>query len=264
MLSTVIDTLRWSEALIRMILFLFILSFSGLLSQALAAPLKAQISSQNDTIHLEFTGRESWDYNLKKVVINKKPHLKLTLEKLDESTREKLTSFKSAYVKSIQYEKDSPDGKSVILFELANDSIESFDYLTDQPSRLILDFFVSPQAEKVAQSAVPAAVTPKKPTKKIEAEEAQTEKRNPASTDLLVISNAGTPVALEEKNEIRSGLFDGGDPNFERFTIKDYEIKEEAIIKSKENYYIPFPMLEVENINWQRVQVARRGPCRAR
>ncbi|MEK6555850.1 MAG: tetratricopeptide repeat protein, partial [Bdellovibrionota bacterium] len=38
---------------------------------------------------------------------------------------------------------------------------------------------------------------------------------------------------------------DGSDPNYERFLMKDYEIKEEAIISSQQNIYIKFPMLKI-------------------
>ena len=45
---------------------------------------------------------------------------------------------------------------------------------------------------------------------------------------------------------LRRGVFDGSDPNFERFSIKDYEIKEESIIESRKNIYIKFPLLHMK------------------
>ncbi|MBC7370444.1 MAG: tetratricopeptide repeat protein, partial [Bdellovibrionaceae bacterium] len=44
--------------------------------------------------------------------------------------------------------------------------------------------------------------------------------------------------------------------NFERFAIKDYEIKEDEMIRSKENYYIQYPMIRAENHYWQKMKIA--------
>ena len=48
-------------------------------------------------------------------------------------------------------------------------------------------------------------------------------------------------------NKSLGSIFDGGDPQFERFNIKDYEVKEESIIGSREKVYLEFPMLKVES-----------------
>lgn len=42
------------------------------------------------------------------------------------------------------------------------------------------------------------------------------------------------------------GVFDGGDPNYDRFRIKDYEIREESIIASRQNIYIRFPIVRLK------------------
>jgi tetratricopeptide (TPR) repeat protein len=49
-------------------------------------------------------------------------------------------------------------------------------------------------------------------------------------------------------------VFDGGDPHFERFAIKDYEVKEDAVIASRQKVYLDFPMLQVQSPYFQILQ----------
>ncbi len=236
--------------MIRRILITTSLFIAGLASSASAAPVKGQISNQNETVHVEFSGQEAWEYNLKKVRLNGKPYMHLTLPSLDEATTQKMNSFKSPFVKSVKFEKQQGENRHIVLFELADENVESFDYLTDQPSRLIVDFFVGKGV------AAPVAKTPKPPIKT--AKNTSKKARTPAGGDALVIAKGPltADVVKSEDLTVRSGIFDGGDPNFERFSMKDYEIKEQAILRSKENYYIPFPMLNLENVNWDKVKAA--------
>jgi tetratricopeptide (TPR) repeat protein len=219
--------------------------------------VKGQISNQNETVHVEFTGQESWEYDLKKVNQNKKHFFQLTVPTLDDSTAAKLEGFKSPFVKSLKIQNVDGEKKSQILFELADENVESFDYLTDQPSRLIVDFFTSAKAtKKTAEAKKEKSAAPAKASAKAEAKVAA-DKRKPAGDVLIIKDGPGEyNVANSKDDGLHAGIFDGGDPAFDRFTIKDYEIKEEAILKSKDNYYIPFPMLELDNLNWERVKVA--------
>ncbi len=242
--------------MLRWIFLLSILILAGPWASAIAAGIKGQITSQNDTVHVEFTGRESWEYDIKKVTQNKKSYMQLTIEVLDDATTLQLKNFKSPYVKSIKIEA-GPDKKNLVLFELAKENVESFDYLTDQPSRLIIDFFLTATKGKESVSESEKIAEPKSVVIK-----SANNVRKPATTDILIINDKG-PVNISEapaqnlaKAEVRSGIFDGGDANFERFSIKDYEIKEASILKSKDNYYIPFPILELENLNWKKVRAA--------
>ncbi len=246
----------------RTVILLILVASLGPWARANAGAIKGQMTNQNDTVHVEFTGRESWDYDLKKVVLNKKNYMQLTLESVDDTLATQLKNFKSPYVTSVKVEA-GPDKKSLILFELSKDNIESFDYLTDQPSRLIVDFFVGTE-----KGLVPAKVAEKKSKKVTQIESpiknliSSKKGRKPATADVLIINDKGpagvteAPAQTLAQAEVRSGIFDGGDPGFERFSIKDYEIKESSILKSKDNYYIPFPILELDNINWKKVRAA--------
>ncbi len=238
----------------RKFIFVTVVVLLGLKTGADAAAIKGQITNQNETVHVEFSGRESWNYDLKKVVINKKNYMQLTIELLDDSVATQLKNFKSPFVKSVSVDA-GPDKKSLVLFELPQENIESFDYLTDQPSRLIVDFFVG-----AGKLEAPAKVAEKKPKKVTLINDKKG--RKPATADVLIINDKG-PAGVSEapkqtlaQAEVRSGIFDGGDPGFDRFSIKDYEVKESSILKSKDNYYIPFPILALDNINWKKVRAA--------
>jgi hypothetical protein len=79
----------------------------------------------------------------------------------------------------------------------------------------------------------------------------QVSARKPAGTEFLRVKRAELPPepTLAEKissqKDFSHGIFDGGDPEFRRFTVKDYEVKEASIIASRSNFYLPFPMLDL-------------------
>ncbi len=244
-----------------------VISVFGLVAHA--KMINGSIMNQGDTVHLEFLGEMNWVYDVQKVETKKGPEVQVAINPIDESTIKNLTSFKSDMVKAIEVDKNGADGKYVLKFLLANSDIESFDYLTDQPSRLIVDFYLSnaAAAKKAAAATKESVGTADKPAPKIAtklpekkknaiASDAEA-KRNPAS-DVLVLKESENPNAGIDTNSqlAHSGIFDGGDPGYDRFSIKDYEIKEEAILKSKENYYIAFPMLKTPGEEWEKIKNA--------
>lgn len=217
------------------------------------ALVQAQISQQGDTVHLEFAGHDQWDYDLKKTSEKGKSFVQLTLPKLNEISEKQFKKFSSPLVKSIHVDTNGPDGKAILSFHLANSAIEPFDYLTEKPSRLIVDFYKEqsagePKEEKPASKKPEKKVAKKDSNKKTAlASKSKSGTRAPAAVDVLVINNNGQKISLDEalsgKTNSHGKIFDGGDPNFDRFSIKDYEIKEEAIIASRDKVYIDFPMV---------------------
>lgn len=230
---------------------------------ARAAKISSLIADQGDTVHLELSGQQNWNYDLRRVEKAGKSYLQLTVDAMDETSLRKLQAFKSDMISNVTVDKAGPDGKYIVNFQVVGDEVESFDYLTDQPSRLIVDFYVNAQNKVSTQNKVPtelpkkeakAPETPAKP-KTAETKVGKGGKtRKPATADVLVVKNDGPNS--HDSTESRSGLFDGGDPNFERFTIKDYEIKEEALLRSKDGYFIPYPMIRPENHYWERMKIA--------
>lgn len=237
--------------------------FFGLAS-AHAAKVNGVLNFQGDTVHLELMGQQNWDYDVKRLDIKGQTVVEMTVPALDESTIKSLNSFKSEFVRSVSVNPQGPDGKSVIQFSLAGEEIDTFDYLTDQPSRLIMDFYINPnsKAAKLKKSTdkaltkiateLPPKELPSKDMKPL-AKAKTVNKRAPATADTLSIAKEGLSVAQAEP--VKAGIFDGGDPDYERFSVKDYEIKEEAMIRAKDNYYIPFPMLETPVSQWEKMKI---------
>lgn len=219
--------------------------------------ISGAINFQGDTVHLEFSGQQNWDYDVKRSENKGKTVVEMTVPALDDNTAQALSNFKSEMVTQVVVDRKGPDGKCLVYFTLSGSGIDTFDYLTDQPSRLIVDFYVNPHA-KVEKNSV----AKKETTEKIESAKSakslvknKTNKsRTPATADALVIANQGTMAIAQNESPSQRGIFDGGDPDYERFTIKPYDIKEEAIIRARDNYYIPFPMLETPVAYWEKLK----------
>lgn len=223
-------------------------------THAIAAGEVRGISNvQNETTHVEFQGRPAWDYDLKTKKGKSGPTVELTMDAVDAKTRESLLSLKSPHLKSVSFDGQAPQGKSIIRFDLAGPQVEVFEYQTDQPSRLILDFYstsASASTTETKKTDKPSAST------KVQASKKDSAPRKPATTDVLVVNDQGPVQAAIDSGGMKTGIFDGADPDFERFSIRDYEIKEEAILRSKNRYYIPFPTLMTPNEDFQKVRAA--------
>ncbi len=244
--------------------------------KAFAGLSTGEISEQGDTLHIEFSGKADWDYEIEKGTISGMPVIDLYIEPIDEVTSRRLVGFKNNQVNKIVVRKNALDGKDLVSLFLNDKNTEYFDYLTDQPSRLVIDLYLEPKViRKNAEEQNKNQATNKnkkedKLTKNSESSQYDIKNalRQPAATDILTIAQQGLPLVnsknlrseqiTEEKKseENRFGIFDAADPKYERFTIKDYEIKEEAILRSKDNYYIPFPMMEAPLTFWDQLKVS--------
>lgn len=234
-------------------LFLVIGLFFSLASAS--TDVNGTINFQGDTVHLEFVGQQNWDYDTKRIENKGQTIVEVTVPALDETTIKQLIGFKNDFITGVSVDRKGPDGKHVISFNLAGDHIETFDYLTDQPSRLIFDFYVNPKSKlKTTAKENTENLSKAKSLKKVSKLETADVKRDPANSDVLAISNQGISVA-NNSDVVKTGIFDGGDPNYERFSIKDYEINEDSLIKAKDNYYISFPMLETPVSYWEKLKV---------
>ncbi|MEK6774423.1 MAG: tetratricopeptide repeat protein [Bdellovibrionota bacterium] len=214
--------------------------------------LRGQIAFQDDTVHFELNGAKDWTYDIQKKKSGKKWQAEMLIEGLDEKTEQNLVKFKNDLITAVKIARGDVDGKVKVIFDLASADIEVFDYLTDQPSRLIVDFYENKKLK--SSDSLPKKTTAtnkeslKDETKVLPSTKGQDQKRKPATADYLALNDkAPLDIAIkptEAQPSLNSGIFDGADPFFERFSIKDHEVKEDAIIKSKENYYIAFPHVE--------------------
>lgn len=219
--------------------------------QVHAAGVKSRLQFTGDAVQLEISGQEQWSYNIGRKSEGSQNFVEITIPQLDEPSLKNVQSFKSGFVRSVQV-LPAADQQVTLRIDVGSEVVESFDYLTDKPSRLIVDLFLAePAAKKSA-----ATVKPELPKKEQSGDKTQAKgparpnSRNPAS-EVLVVGNQQVLADLDvgpEANRIRSGIFDGADPNFERFKLKDYEMKESALIAAQERQYVDFPVLrEVPN-----------------
>jgi len=222
-------------------------------AQTSKSPVQADISHLGDTAHLEFKGLKNWHYDMQKAGPKK---ITLNIPAVSEESIARLKGFNDGLIDAVSVDKHGEDGTYNITFTLSQSDVESFDYLTDEPSRLIIDFYRKTDQTK-AQTASNRKPAKKKTAKKKPVEHAKTSDgyqtveteaqqdaagRKPAGDEFLVADKPETP----EDTKLHFGIFDGGDDNYDRFRIKDYEINENAIIASRQNVYLPFPMLKMK------------------
>jgi tetratricopeptide (TPR) repeat protein len=215
-------------------------------AQANRAGVQAEVSHLGDTAHLEFKGVKTWRYEVQRPG-NKK--VALVIAPFDDASVARLQGFSDALIQSVQVDKHGPDNSYVVTFNLGQNDVESFDYLTDDPSRLILDFYRKSDSE-AKKSQVAQAKPSHSPAKKAKVTKTEPDgykkveplARQPAGDEFLQAENQGEG---KEDSNLHFGVFDGGDDNYDRFRIKDYEIREEAIIGSRQNIYLAFPMLKM-------------------
>lgn len=236
---------------------IFIFTLMTFVVNPKAWAVKGEISRVGDATHLEFEGLSDWNYDLNRKSSNQ---VSILVPAFDEATELRLKSWSDSLVQDVKVNKEAPDGRYEVVFTLSGDDVESFDYLTDEPSRLIVDFYK--QAAPVAET--PENTTPKNPTpkkkakKKSQASNVKRGKkvgdytelkgksaRDPAGSEILEVFQGNEPPEPEDRGFPMRGVFDGGDADYSRFRIKDYEIDENSIIANRQNIYIKFPYLKM-------------------
>ncbi|MBT4763313.1 MAG: tetratricopeptide repeat protein [Bdellovibrionaceae bacterium] len=229
-----------------------------------AQEINCNVSRMAEVSHVECSGRQNWKYEVKRV--NTKT-VKMNLPYLDQLSRTKLLTWSDRFIQKIEISRDTKSRTDTLTIHFNQNNISLFDYLTDDPSRLIVDYYVDQDKDKAikeqeklvlnkikkAQKQKSITNLPKsynqKSYKKLESKAA----RAPAGNEVLNANPDPREEPVQTKTEkinsdngyMLGGSFDGGDPHFNRFKIKSYEINEESIIASKQNIYIRFPMLKM-------------------
>lgn len=236
---------RWSSVILLATMTFVVLPCSRALSA-----VQAEITTIGDAINLEFSGRTDWPYE----VTRSGNKVTVTVPKIDDKSRSQLISWNGPFVSKIEI-KDGPDEKDQVIFHLNSKNVQSFDYLTDQPSRLLVDFFIAEEKAPTSSKAeeqkketanLKPSVAEQKTSQILKVKSA----RSPASKELLKVEGAELP-AMDVTNADTNGVFDGADPDFARFEMKDYDIDPNAILASQENIYLRFPMLQTKDDSLQ-------------
>lgn len=217
-----------------------------------AAEISGRSSFQGETFNFELAGQKNWDYDLKRIKDKNQSKVQLLVKTTDQDTIGSLQNIENPFVKSIQV-KPSNDGKTLIEFVLKSGEVETFDYLTDQPSKLIVDFYQSDAVESDLKIPEKPGFVPSKPkpVAKVQTGSSKKATRQPADVDILRIEEPG---GIETSVIAKSGLYDGADSEFSRFLMRENEYNDEAVIRSQSNYYLKFPLLESEFAFWKKMQ----------
>ena len=234
--------------LISALIFAFTLALIFLDSQAFAA-VKGNVSLEGETFNFQLSGQKNWDYDLKRVNEKGQSKVQLFVKSLDKETIDRIRNIDNPFVKTITVTQNAIDNKWLVEFVLKSSHVETFDYLTDQPSKLVVDFYES----ETPVEADPTVLKPKVKSKKTAASGENSSKvaRKPADVEFLRLDEKD---GIETSVLARAGLFDAGDAQFNRFSMHDSDFKEEAVIKSRSNYYLKFPVLESEFSFWKKMR----------
>jgi tetratricopeptide (TPR) repeat protein len=221
-----------------------------------AADVKGTVALEGETFNFELSGQKNWDYDLKRIKDKSQSKVQLFVKSIDKSFVDKIRNIENPFVKSISVTQNAIDNKWLIEFTLKNDQVETFDYLTDQPAKLIIDFYKSeaPVADlvdtKTSSSAISSKVVESK-TNIAQNTKKKSGDRKPADIDVLSIKEPG---GIETSVLSKAGLYDAGDSQFSRFMMRESDFKEESVIKSRGNYYLKFPVLESEFSFWKKMK----------
>lgn len=218
-----------------------------------AAELKTGLKLQGETLNFEIVGQKSWDYDIQRLKIGKQTKVQLSIKGLSNESIQGLKVQNNPFIESVKVLPKSLDDISVVEFWLKNDQVDAFDYLTDQPSKLIIDFYFNEELKSTDNSAN------KKNTKNKISKNTLPEKnknsRRPADVDYLKITDIeGIESTLDSGVNLHSGIFDGSDNKYTRFKLKDYEISQSAILKGLTNYYLQFPIIDQEFNFWKKMK----------
>lgn len=230
------------------------------LNSLAANSIKGAVSLEGETFNFELSGQKNWDYDLKRVNEKGQSKVLLFVKSLDQDFIDKIRNVENPYVQSINVTKNAIDNKWLVEFNLKNNQVETFDYLTDQPSKLIIDFYKSEDvvnevklnAEVKVKSETSAKKEKSHSLKKVAAKNS-TNQRKPAQADVLTVNNENVP-SIEGSILAKAGLYDAGDAQFTRFAMNESDYKEESVIRSRGNYYLKFPVLESEFSFWKKMK----------
>lgn len=229
---------------------------------AFAVGVDGRLSHFGETLHFEMRGRDNWDYKVSKEnAPGGQIVYRVQVPELTPASLAEIQKFQFVGLASIKAEA-GPDQSQILKFTFKNSTVDHFDYLTDRPSRLIVDFFTPPAEKAQSGEKIRTLESAKSALKKnglSQNKSAQNKgsslpERQPANDRLAIAPQGPMDVALgvSPETELESsgpqagqqnGIFDGADPDFSRFGIQDFEVKEEALIASRQKVYVDFPIL---------------------
>ncbi len=218
---------------------------------------ETEINHLNEVTHLEMQDIAPADYVLKRAG----EKLELNVDALSEATKKKLTNYSDRFIKKIEIQKNTSLSKDIITFHLVDKDLEVFDYLTDAPSSLSLDFFAKEDGKETdAEYEMAQRLIKKENGKKSE----KSARRDVASSEFIqtighvTIAGDTTEVKDQAKSEdekhqkkkevnaellriIRLAKQDAGD--LLKFDTDKLNFSKDSLIEGKNKIYIKYPVL---------------------
>lgn len=223
------------------------------------ADYSLQINHINDVTHFELPEIYSANYSL----VQKKDHVELTVSQLEKNSLNYIKNYSDQFIQKITVDKSSSLNKDVIKIYLTSNQVEIFDYLTDAPVALSLDFYIDDRkpSNKNSADSGPTLL-------------AKNGGRNPSSTEFIKMDSKNQknnqPLPSKLDYTLIKESPDVIDPKFseiskkvtvETFDLLNFDVNKiifspDSIIESRGKLFLRFPILQSENKDID--QVARK------
>ena len=216
----------------------------------LTSQAKAELKNQGETVSLELSGQKDWNYDLKRSVDKGQTKVTLSLKNQSDANYDKIVNTQNAFIKSINIISNKLDQKKQIEFILVNDKVETFDYLTDFPSKLIVDFYINEAPTVEIKSTL------KKSEEKISKNSILNKKvkRNIAGLDSFTISDFDKGELNQNQINLQSGLFNKSDDQFSRFQIGNIDMNKNPRPGLSE-FFMAYPLIDQDYSFWNKIKL---------
>lgn len=220
-------------------------------------PVEIKTERVGGMTHFEFSGQKDWQYDLKK----DKGQILITLPKVSESSTEELEKFTSLLVEKVEID-NSTQNKTKITLNLSDARVESFDYLTQEPSNLVIDFYVGDDSilQSIKKAKVAKAKAKAEKAKKLAKNKVI--KRGPAFAEFFDLKGAQKPMVQKPVDNSPLSLKPIGpiDELFDFGSILTGDADdslEAKVVEAEGNIYLRYPLLKLKNKHLQDLQSFR-------
>lgn len=216
--------------------------------------VKLHLERVGNMTHFEFQGQKEWDYDLQK----NKNKITLMVPRLTQESVERVEEYSGLLIESVDVDQ-SVENKSKMTIVLIDPLVESFDYLTQDPSNLVVDFFVTDDSliKKIKEKNIAKKSKKKKDSSLFATKEDMSKKgRNPAFAEFFAIDDEKEKIKKEDEEELSlkpvapiGELFDFG-----TLVSQVDDALEAKVIEAKGNIYLRYPLLKLENKHLRELQ----------
>jgi tetratricopeptide (TPR) repeat protein len=209
----------------------------------------SSLKSLKDATHIELSGLSEWRYEISRKVINDYTHVLIQFQGVKPEELTRLLPLIDTRIKKVEVV-EGIDSSALVDVTLNSSTISVFDYQTESPVNLVLDFYKEEAKPKAKAKRVAKT---KSILKKEVAELVKHEDRTPAGIDALeLVAQGNQPPLLSssKKSDLKSpqmGIFDGGDKDLRRFKLEKYNETGLSLVRSQQNIYLHFPELIVKH-----------------